>query len=242
MKTFLIGLGAAALMVSGAAAQNSLSSGPAKSPVSNPSAVIKNFDQTSLGPVLSELGITWQSGQFDNGQNVVIANAYGEIGFYAIPTACRSQNTNCIGVQFFALFEGGANPQTVRAFNDQYPFTQTALDQNGDAMISRYEIADYGVPRGNVAVSIITFLYEAATFRNELASAGRTVALEGYADDLAASYLNRVGLQSFAGAEAHSASPTSHDDLLSVETTDQIRKLISARKAARNKIKNITGK
>lgn len=241
MKTVFATLGAAALMVTGAAAQNSMS-GAGKATVANPTSMVKNFDESSLGPVLSELGITWQASQFDTGTKVILANAFGDIIFYAVPTACRSNTGDCVGVQFFAIFEGDANPQTVRAFNDQYAFTQTSLERGVGASISRYEIADYGIPRGNIAASLKNFLSQAAAFRNALAESSQTVALEGYADDLSAAYLNRVGLQDFAGVEAHADAPFGHGDLLNVEMKDRIVKFISAKNAPRNKIDNITRK
>ncbi len=240
MKKFLSVIAASAAMVSVATAQNSLSSGSQDTLVSNPSGMIANFDVEEIGPVLTELGVAWQATADSSGKPVILANAGGSLIFYLQPTACRTNgNKNCIGLLTISFFEGDANSQTVRAFNDRYHFSRTGLNQSGGAFISRYDIADYGVPRGNVASSIANFAYLANLFQSELASAGRTVSLEGYADDLAASSLNRMGLTELTGARAHAAGPVEQHQKSFDEATDDILRLIKDETLLRNKIKNL---
>jgi len=239
MKKFLSVVAAGAAMVSVAAAQNSLSSGAQDSLVSNPTGIVANFDAEAIGPVLTELGVAWQESTDSSGKPVILANAGGSLVFYLQPTACRTNdNKNCIGLLTISFFEGDANSQTVRAFNDRYHFSRTGLNQSG-AFISRYDIADYGVPRGNVASSIANFAYLANLFQSELASAGRTVSLEGYANDLAASSLNRMGLTELTGARAHVAGPVEQHQQSFDEATDDILRLITDKTLPRNKIKNL---
>ena len=64
------------------------------------------------------------------------------------------------------------------------------------------KIADFGAQKGNLATSIQVFVNQVLMFGNELATAGRTVSLEGYADDLSASMLNRAGLSGMTGENA----------------------------------------
>jgi len=187
---------ASALCVSGAMAQNSQLSNT-NAPVINPTSMVSEFSAETVGPVLSELGVTWQANQADNGQPYIDANFAGVMNFRLIPAACtQSGFQRCIGLSMIAGFTGQANSQTVRAFNYRYAFASAGLDPSGDAYLSRYEISDYGMPRGNLATSVLVFVQQAALLADELASARQTVSLEGYADDLAASRLNLLRLLS----------------------------------------------
>ncbi len=240
MKKLIGIMAAAAAVLSTAAAQNNFSDAAQAPVVANPTTVLKNFDIQRIGPVLTELGVTWQTVTASDGTNAVVANYAGVINFYMQPTACQSVGgSNCVGLLIFSPYEGSANPQTVRAFNDRYPFTRTTLDASGGAFITRYDIADYGVPRGNVAHSITNFLTLANRFQSELSSASQTVSLEGYADDLAASSLNLVGLKNLTGETAHASLPNERHQQSFDEATDNIVRLIADKSLPRNKIKNL---
>ncbi len=234
-------IAATAAALSSAAAQNSLA-GPADGPavISNPTTSIANFDAQTVGPILNELGVAWRAVATDDGGSAIVANAGGALNFYMQPTACQVNGTsNCIGVLIFSPYEGDANSQTVRAFNDRYPFTRTALNESGGAFITRYEIADFGIPRGNVAHSLLNFFTLAGRFQDELASAGRTVSLEGYGDDLAASSLNNMGLVSMTGAVEHAPALSERHNNSFDDATGDILRLIELEDLPRNKIKNI---
>ena len=244
MKKSIVALCAASLMMTGittgAWAQNTMSgSGGSQSLVANPTGTIPNFDSGSIGPILNELGVTWQTGALENGNPLIAANAGGDLIFYMMPTVCGGAgNTSCIGMNMVAIFEGNANPQTVSAFNYRYAFASAGIDPSGSAYISRYDIADYGLPRGNLASSILNFVGLADKFQKELASADRTVSLEGYADDLSASYLNRVGVKQMTGVELGAKDLIERHQQGFEETANEIKKLISDKKAPRNKIDN----
>ncbi len=240
MHKFLGVMAAAAAALSSAAAQNSLSGASNGQPVvANPTTLISNFDVQSVGPILDELGVVWRAVAVDGGGSAIVANAGGVLNFYMQPSACQVNGaSNCIGVLIFSPYEGDANSQTVRAFNDRYPFTRTALNGSSGAFITRYEIADFGIPRGNVAHSLLNFFTLANRFHAELASAGRTVSLEGYGDDLAASALNRSGLLNLTGAIEHAPTMSERHNKSFDEATDDIMRLIELEDLPRNKIKN----
>jgi len=231
---------AAVAALSSAAAQNSLSGAANSQPVvANPTTLIANFDVQSVGPILDELGIVWRAVATNGGGSAIVANAGGSLNFYMQPAACQVNGTShCIGVLIFSPYKGDVNSQTVRAFNDRYPFTRTALDGTSGAFITRYEIADFGIPRGNVAHSLLNFFTLATRFHAELASAGRTVSLEGYGGDLAASFLNRKGLVSLTGAIEHAPAMSERHNKSFDEATGDIMQLIEQEGLPRNKIKN----
>lgn len=237
MKLISVLAGVAALSASAFAQNGAIA--PAASPVSNPKASINSFDTQSVGSVLNELGAVWQAQQ-GQGQTYIAANAGGEIGFLLVPAACKgANNTNCVGLSMVAIFEGAANPQTVTAFNYRYAFASAGLDPSGAAYIKRYEISDYGMARGNLATSILVFIEQAKMLQQELSTARRTVALEGYADDLSAGSLNRGGLSDMQGVEVHAVNPIDRHQISMDEAAEHLKFFIENKKGPRNKIENI---
>ena len=129
--------------------------------------------------------------------------------------------------------------KTVRAFNHRYAFARAGIDPSGAAYISRYEISDYGMARGNLATSIQVFVVQAVALGTELETARRTVSLEGYADDLAAKELNRQGLTDITGIEAHLTNPIDRHQQGLEDSAISLRQFILDKSAPRNKIENI---
>ena len=220
------------VIISSAGAQNQMGSGDI---VSNPTTVVKNFSVQTVGPVLNELGMPWQVRQLNNGSQFMHV-ASGSMQFYIFFTVCQS--SGCSGMYAQTMFEGPANSQTVQAFNSRQPFGSAGLTQDGGAYVVRYDIADYGIPRGTIAVSIANFLNMAQLFSSELATAHQTVSLEGYADDLASASLNRKGLQHFTGLDAQASSETHLHQQGLEEGAEMVRLLLSDKSVPRNKIEN----
>ena len=217
-----------------------LAGAQAQQEIQNPKELLANFDVSSVGPVLSELGVTWQAGKTDTGQTYIAANAGGFVNFILSPAACRGDNfTDCVGLNMVAIFEGNPNPQTVRAFNYRYAFASAGIDPSGAAYISRYEISDYGMARGNLSTSIQVFANQVVRFGNELETARRTVALEGFADDLAAKELNRKALEEITGVEAHAENSIALHEQGLEDSAVAVRRFILDKAAPRNKIDNI---
>lgn len=209
--------------------------------VATPNSVIPNFDIQSVGPVLNELGVAWQAGKAENGQTFIGATVGGGLQFILAPTACRGEGeSDCVGLNMVAIFDGNANPQTVQAFNYRYAFASAGLNPQGTAYLSRYEISDYGLPRGNLATSIMVFVNQVALFAKELDTARRTVSLEGYADDLASSQLNRQARAALTGVEAHAANAIEAHQIGLEEGAAYVREFIADTSLPRNKIKNLT--
>ncbi len=241
MKPITAFIGAAAMAlassISGASAQNSMGSGENSGGLSNPESVVRKFSVQTVGPVLNELGMPWQVGQLSNGAQYIHAAA-GSMQFVMFFTAC--QGAECAGMQTLMLFsDTTANPQTVQAFNARYPFATAGVDQAGSAYISRYDIADYGIPRGNIASSLVNFLLLSEMYAKELANSHQTVSLEGYAGDLSSSHLNRQQLGHITGAETgYSNQSDQHADGFE-QGAELIRFFLEDETAPRNKISNL---
>ncbi len=240
MKLFIAAALAGAVLATGAKAQNTQLGTPV-APVSNPTTVIETFSTESIGQVLSELGVTWQAYKADNGQPFIDANFANAVNFRLIPAACGDQANfqKCVGLSMLSAFEGSANPQTVNAFNYRFAFASAGLDPSGEAYLSRYELSDYGMPRGNLATSLMVFVQQSAYFAEELSSARRTVSLEGYADDLSASTLNKLVRQELTGTVALPSNPVESHQQGIEEMAEHVRHFISDKSAPKNKITNI---
>jgi hypothetical protein len=241
MMTFLAraSLGAVALAFSAGAA-----SAQTQELISNPRGMVANFDAVNLGPVLTELGIVWQERQLSDGRPFIAASIGAALSFNILPAACLGADgkSNCVGANFITLFNGGSpNPQSVSAFNQKYVFTSAGMYSDGSsAFLSRYDIADYGIPRGNIASSVYTFFQLAQRFRDEIAA--KTVSADGYADDMSASALNIQSGESMGvnvAVASEGAMAGVHQASLEA-TPELIRRLINSDNAPRNKITNVT--
>ncbi|WP_425410923.1 YbjN domain-containing protein [Hyphococcus sp.] len=197
--------GALSSVTGGAQAQNQM--GSSSSGLSNPTNVVQNFSVQTVGPVLNELGMPWQVQQLDdNGAQYILA-AGGSVQFIIFFAACQDEaGARCVGMHTVTFFQGmEANPQTVQAFNANIPFITAGVSQDNVAYVSRYDIADFGIPRGNIASSLVNFLAVAQNFADELAAGHQTVSLDGYASDLSASRLNRQTAEKVLGGSVSSA-------------------------------------
>lgn len=208
--------------------------------ISNPNQSIAEFSAENVGPLLSELGLMWQTQRADDGKLYIAASYGGLINFMLFPVACRGANeSDCVGLNMVAFFEGASNPQTVRAFNYRYVFASAGIDPSGVTYLSRYDIADYGIPRGNLATSIQVFVNQVAMFAAELETSGRTVSLDGYADDLSSSALNRQVREMLTGSEVHAANAIELHEFGLEEGAANVRRFILDKSAPRNKINNV---
>lgn len=163
-----VGMGVAA------AQSNALSSN--KSPVSNPSDLLPSLHAEAIIPVLSEMGIQYQGATLPNGEKVILAQAPDGIKFQLTPTACDANNRRCRGLSMVALFESTQSAQrAISAFDQHYVFVSAGMNDSGVAYLTRYDIADYGVPRGNLAISLLNYLHMAAVFDRHLYEADNMV-------------------------------------------------------------------
>ncbi|MEM8935784.1 MAG: hypothetical protein AAGC77_05195 [Pseudomonadota bacterium] len=235
MKSFVSFIAAA----SAAGAAVFASSFAQSAQISNPNALASNFDAQTIGPVLDEMGIVWRQHNDRPGAPYITANFAGEVNFYLQPGACRQSVSDCVGLSMFAFFQGAANEQTVRAFNYRYAFASAGISPDGIVYIGRYEISDFGIPRGNLATSIVVFAEQARMLGQELSTAQRTVSLEGFAQDLEARALNRQALIDLTGVDIPVTNAFDRHQQGLDEMTAHIRSFVADGSAPRNKIDNI---
>lgn len=214
------------------------------SAIFNPNGMARNFDVATMMPILSEIGLEVERRQTIDGQAFIAGNyAAGNVTFNIIPAACQNNGvSNCLGVTTLAIFTGeNVNAQTVMAFNQRYHFTSAGKTSDGTgAYILRYDIADFGIPRGNIAASISNFLVMTGKFRDEITSGAATANQIGYADDLSAKFLNGRGLEDMSGEVQAISSRLESHQVGFEEIPELVKQMMADNSAARNKITNIT--
>ncbi len=139
--------------------------------ISQPGVPILSFDVKNLSPILTEMKILWQERKSPDGQPFILANAQGDIVFILSPLSCSGpENTDCLGLQLVSVFDDIANENALNDFNTRYAFAHMNINASGNAYLSRYDIADYGIARGNVATIIQTFAGLSRIYQNSFAT------------------------------------------------------------------------
>ncbi len=155
MKKLMIAavLGGAALCAPAALAQ-----------VDTPEQIVASFAIPDLNGLLDELGYEHEAGTLPSGAAVIRVTAPDGLAFYLQPRACDADR--CAGLSITAAFRGPApfDPAMITAYNLRYVFMKGVLLPDGGALLGRYIIADYGIPRGNIAVNIAAFVNMAGEF------------------------------------------------------------------------------
>jgi putative sensory transduction regulator len=231
---------AAGLSIGGAMAQsNSLS----KQIISDAGKPIANFDIQNIYPILQEMGISYEGRADDEGNKLLIAQASSGLKFAVVPAAClNGANSGCVGMNVIALFPE-APQRDVNSFNYRYAFTSAGINPaNNASYISRYVIADYGIPKGNIASNLYNFIAQAEMFQKVIGGARKTVALEADPNDLAAHSLNMQAVMANEAASQILGHTMGHHQVSLEETPAMIDMLVRADKADPGKIINFTVK
>jgi hypothetical protein len=227
-------------LVNAAVAAASLATVASAQTIANPSGVVRNFDIANIGPVLTELGVVWEQRAGPDNQPFIVATIDG---YYInlLPTSCRAENfTQCAGLHTWAINEiATVSQQSINAFNLAVPFASAGPIDKG-FYVSRYDIADYGIARGNVHVSLANFYSIAIKSVSLISGGGQTISTIGYADDMAAGDLNEASGKllgvDVAVAPADSAAAL---HLKEIKSTAELVKAFAANgTAAVNKIEN----
>ncbi|MEM0928335.1 MAG: YbjN domain-containing protein [Pseudomonadota bacterium] len=220
MKNLVLAAGAALLMIGGAHAQaDALGT---SSGIRNPSAPLTSLHAEALIPVIQQMGLQLDGVTLPAGERVLLVTAKDGTQFQITPMACDDRG-RCRGMHLVTLFQTDADHRTVAAFNYRYAYVSAGLSGDDVAYLSRYEVADFGMPRGNVAVTIGLFLETAALFGEQLAASTGELQKPPSADDLSANGLNMQSLWATAPqfADAPPVAPR-HPHVISFEETARV--------------------
>lgn len=231
-----------AALLAAAAGLGVCSAAQAQYAISNPAGVVRNFDSANVGPVLSDLGLQWELSDINGDGTQEIRIVQDGLIFFILPAACRgANNTGCIGAQTLALFESPpVAQQTINAFNISYAFTSTGPAPQG-WYISRYDIADFGIARGNVESSVKSFVSLASMAFQAFSGGGSTVSREGYSGDLASATLNENSAKAMGVSVRKQPDHAGADHLREIEAMPEMIRAFAAkaRKEDFNKIENV---
>ncbi len=141
---------------------------PAFAEVSNTSEMWFSWDANRVIALATEVGDTGSLVAGDDGDpsSVGIVTSSG-LKYVISPTACV-QGT-CYGFQLIAEFDGSVTAEQMNEFNLDRSFTKSYVDE-GNAYLTRYEVCDYGIPKGNFAADMTNFEAVAATFETYLST------------------------------------------------------------------------
>ena len=194
------------------------------SKIRNPSAPLTSLHAEALIPVISQLGFEYEGVMLPGGEKALLVETATGSRFQITPMACDTTG-RCRGMHMVAMFETKVDRRTVMAFNDRYAFVSAGMTGDNLAYLARYEIADFGLPRGNIAVSIDVFLETARLFVEHLEAATGKLKQAPAGSDLAANGLNMQGLMKSVslhpGSDDH-ADVEPHPHAMSFEATNQI--------------------
>lgn len=196
----------------------------ASSKIRNPSAPLTSLHAESLIPIVSQLGYSYEGVTLPGGEKALLVETGDGALFQITPMACDPSG-RCRGMHLVSMFKADVERRTVMAFNDRYAFVSAGMSTDDTAYLSRYEIADFGLPRGNIAVSIEVFLETSRLFTEHLERAARDLKQAPRASDLAANGLNMRGLMNSVSlsADRHSSADfVPHPHALSFEETNAI--------------------
>lgn len=128
--------------------------------------MMRGFTVSGLAQLATDLGLTSRSLVYNNGAAGLEITTPEGYQFYMQPTACNPQ---CAGLYVHALF-GPSSNTTVSALNsfNEARAAAKAYTSNQSIILSRYIIADYGTPRGNIAIEFGTFVSLGVTFADYL--------------------------------------------------------------------------
>lgn len=141
----------------------------------NPTALIGDFTEAAIAPVLAERKIS-VLGRY-SGQDISyldIKFADGTLGVANL-TAKQPNSERRIGLAILIVITPRPDwtlqrkAELVINFNRQNLLTQVGLYDNGQLYIQRYSICDFGLPQGNLAAELQILELAAKKLKDELA-------------------------------------------------------------------------
>lgn len=137
-----------------------------------PIQLILNFDGSTLGDTLTQIGATWEKRSAQDGSPFYTIKFRNGANAVAVPAVCSGEqpHTNCTGLRLWANFSKPeqlateAVAQRVNQFNVGHTATMVSYADNGSAQINMYLISDFGIAIQNMRVKLQVFESSTAAF------------------------------------------------------------------------------
>ena len=144
--------------------------------LSNPARITNTFQNEEIAAIANELGYDTTLLTGDDGKKVLVVEMPTG-GIFVFPQVCETKAPRCLQVEWLAIFDVKDTPiSVINAYNDRQGFAR-AFQHEGKVFLSRQEIADFGIPIGNIAVSLGVFAKLTDNFAAFLASSGKSAIL-----------------------------------------------------------------
>lgn len=146
--------GAALLSVASLVGASTVGSVAAAQPqIANPNQVLPNVGFQYIVPVLQEAGFNVQQVNLDNQTVLRVQSGNSVVIMYR--RACQ-QNADCAGLWMLAFLNEGRPLPLLNRFNTVSKPARASI-LNGNVVLDRYLIADYGVTKGSFLVNVGVF-------------------------------------------------------------------------------------
>ncbi len=120
------------------------------------------FEVLDVAATLSEMGVAARVMTMDDGSVIIRAETNAQFKFVIYLAACETPpRAACAGMELDAFFDeasAGATLSSVNAFNQSHAFTKAFMLDSGQPILSRYEISDYGITKGNLVSNVVNFV------------------------------------------------------------------------------------
>ena len=155
-----LAMGVGILVHTGAAhALTGPNSGGSKIPdISNPKGMISDYTPTSVGRVLTDMGLKWKVENVE-GRNVIFANVYGMTVLFLM-SSCDdpTEPRGCTDLQLISVFQGRSiSPTNLMRFNMTNLFAFAGSPGDNEIFFRRFDFEVHGVTRENLRTSILSF-------------------------------------------------------------------------------------
>lgn len=195
----------------------------------NPTGIVSSFTLKEIQSVLSEIGIASEQGKIGDFPTVRAQTPDG-FRFTLTPLACL-QDGRCVGLDIMAVYTDSsqiASPAIINEFDAGYPFLDAMQPNPNTVVLNRYAIADFGIPRGNIASNITNFIGIALNFPAFVRSYGQVSQLEKLTPS-AAAILSERSAEAFDAGRAHFGAPSMTRDLIDAVPASDRNSLYNAR-------------
>lgn len=118
--------------------------------------LVAHFTLENVAGIAATAGYQTEVLSNPQGQQALGIKSKSGARFLAQNTACKTGTSNCAGLVIFAIFSDRVSPDVLGDFNAKHAFT-SAFAINTQTVLSRYEIADFGIPAGNIATNLTNF-------------------------------------------------------------------------------------
>lgn len=146
-----------------------LSTNMALAKISNPTGIMTNLSTPNLLSFFLELNMSPEVVYTSDGMSyLTMSDPDSGLSIAAAPEACEEQK--CVAITLAIIFSGDQlSSERLDYYNKNINFIKVSnFEDLNYVMITRYEIADYGIPRGNLESSLANLIALALSVKNDM--------------------------------------------------------------------------